>query len=208
MNLFIIALPSEIEFACTKQQTFLDKTFYTISPNNILVFSDVGKVNAAYTTLLALTQFPKIKNVFNLGTCGTDKFIKIFDILNVQLTQFVDVDLSAFEDYEINQYPREEKRFYTYSNYFNNLNVLLGDEFNVVPACIGTSDVFITKENINKYDELKYCQGYDMECAAIAMICKRLNVNFNAIKIVSDNTRNPLNSEQFTENLDTIKQMM
>jgi nucleoside phosphorylase len=54
-----------------------------------------------------------------------------------------------------------------------------------------TTDYFYDHNQINKYSEsylemINKCSIFDMECFAIAKVCKRFNIKFTSYKWVSD----------------------
>lgn len=209
MRLFIIALEEEFPkslFDISKFRIVKKKKVFLLNKQNILVFSDVGVINAAQTLMTILNEFPKINHIINLGTAGSvNENIFPGDVVIAERVQFLDVDLTKF-GYELNQFPRSKKQFKTnellnekiYLNYENKNNLFLG--------CVGTSNSFISKENKNNFKELHHCFAVDMEVAAIATICDNLSIDFNSIKVISDSIfLDKSTSEQFNENLDKAK---
>lgn len=209
MKLFILALEDEISkttFDISKFKIVKNKKVFLVDKNSVLVFSDVGTINATQTLMTVLAEFPKINHVINLGTSGSvNENIFPGDIVIGKRVQFLDVDLTKF-GYDLNQFPRSKKQFIT--NEFLNEKVYLHYEkkSRVFIDCIGTSNSFISLDNKDKFKEIAYCAATDMEAAALALICDNLKIEFNTIKVITDSIFLNENSHiQFKENLEKAK---
>jgi len=159
--LLVMALPSESNGLFEK--------------NNIeVLYTGVGKINAAYTITKKISELKsknqKIDLVINLGTAGSNFFNK-GEL--VECTSFVqrDMDVRAF-GYEFGKTPQEEDipLYIKTAKRFEHLRT----------GICGTGDSFATKP------PLVDCNVLDMESYAIAKICRKEDINFAAVKYISD----------------------
>jgi adenosylhomocysteine nucleosidase len=86
----------------------------------VLIYSGVGKANAAVATHILINHF-KVSLIINVGFCGSfnDKN-NIGEFIIPRLLSYCDVDATAFK-YEMNQIPHEEKEFEVENDLVNNL---------------------------------------------------------------------------------------
>lgn len=174
---------------------------------SILCFSGIGKVNAASCAAYLIKTF-KVDNIINIGAVGSNDInLNVFDYLLIKKFYYIDVDVTPF-GYKLGQVPKE-KEFYTSNNQINNQLSKLLDSQKIFykNVNIGTSDLFINRNNINKIKNQTFdlISCFDMESCAIAQVCDKNNVGFSSIKIVSDNINHDMLSEkQFNENLNQI----
>ncbi|MCP4394114.1 MAG: 5'-methylthioadenosine/S-adenosylhomocysteine nucleosidase [Alphaproteobacteria bacterium] len=133
-----------------------------------ILFTGLGKVNAAYKTATAIHKH-KPDLVINLGSAGSTHF-KTNELVNC--TKFVqrDIDLTAF-GYERWETPYEDTpRILEY-----------GDRIEELPeGMCGTGDSFDTSGVEELYNVV------DMEAYALAKVCWTEKVPFSCIKFISD----------------------
>lgn len=144
-------------------------------------FCGIGKINAAYkTTELILTYKPK--RVLNLGTAGSH-FFKTHEVIECSSYIQKDMDLSPL-GFPKGQTPLDDIpgmiEFPTVTS--------------LTKGVLGTGDVFELG-----LPQLK-CDLVDMEGYAIAKVCKRLKVDFTAIKYITDGS-DPQAKEDWLKNL-------
>lgn len=182
---------------------------FFVSKNNkyILVFCKIGKINAAICSSILLSKF-NINSIINIGTCGAISNFKISDILLINESFDHDIDLTIF-GYEIGQLPSEDISVKS-SDIYNKkiINILEEIGFNFVKKNIlcSSGDKFI---NINNFKNIslfnsKKIDCVDMELFAIAMTCKKFNIPFVSLKLVSDLIFSPSNQDDFKNNIKII----
>lgn len=182
--------------------------FKTLDKSIILTFSGVGKANAAATTALLINNF-KINKCLNIGSCGGLVDLNIFDVLLVDRVKYGDVDVTDF-GYEINQIPKMPSEYQT-DEFLNKVinSVLSVSNYSCKLGICFSCDSFVKKDNINNFNidylNINIPIAVDMECCAIAQVCNQMNVKFCAIKVISDNIKNPTTSvEQFKKNINKV----
>lgn len=133
-----------------------------------VVFTGIGKVNAAYNLTKAITTF-KPKLIVNLGTAGSKRFRK-YEVINC--SNFVQRDMDVrglgFKLYETPL--SNEEVVLNYGLSFPNLNI----------GICGTGDSFDTTLDSKIYDVV------DMEAYALALISKNEGIDFLSLKFISD----------------------
>lgn len=142
-------------------------------------YCGIGKINAAFkATDLLLTQ--KYKNIVNLGTAGSHK-LKPGEL--VECVGFVerDMDLTAV-GFPRGQVPKDP----------HSGKILIEAMTSYPKGICGTGD------HIELREPKLECDLMDMEAYAIAKVCRKLNVRFQAFKYITDssdeNTRKDWNS--------------
>ena len=158
-RVFIVAVPDEVEL----QGKILGCP---------VIFSGVGKINAAMAAWNAFSQ--GYDEIINIGSCGS-LYHKSGDVLEVGQV-FQDIDATPLIEY--GEVPFEA----------NSKQIVLNTKTNV--TCF-TTDYFYDESQIEKYsnnylDMIKNCSIFDMECYAIAKVCKRFQIKFSSYKWVSD----------------------
>jgi adenosylhomocysteine nucleosidase len=158
-RVFIVAVPDEVN----SQKEILG------SP---VIFSGVGKINAAMAAYQALRA--GYKEIINIGSCGSMKLppgqlVKVGQV-------FQDIDATPLSEYGYTPYEDDSKK------------IVLDVNFNT--TCF-TTDYFYDGNQRIKYSEnylkmVDECSIFDMECFAIAKVCKRFDMKFNSYKWVSD----------------------
>lgn len=154
----------------------------------VLTLSGIGKVNAAVSTSLLLTNYP-IEYVINIGSAGglADNQ-KIGDIVVGEKVANHDFDLRAF-----NRQPGEipdlgtcfscdDKLIAKANNYLNQ------HQYTVHQGLIVSGDQFIWQKNQvemihNNFPKALAC---DMEAGAIGQTCYKFNIPFIVIRSLSD----------------------
>ena len=159
-RVFIVAVPDEVE----TQTTILG------SP---VIFSGVGKINAAMAAYRAFSE--GYKEVINIGSCGSLRFnpgeiVKIGQV-------FQDIDATPLQEYGHTPFEVASKQ------------IVLNTDSNI--TCF-TTDYFYDAKQRDKYSKnylkmVDECSVFDMECFALAKVCKRFNMKFTSYKWVSDN---------------------
>lgn len=208
---FVVALLDETndlrkELKVLKEEKVGGCLVYTIKNNNTssyLIYSGVGKANAAHATSILINKY-KVNIVINIGSaCSINKGYEISDICVVSSSIYGDVDVCVF-GYEKNQLPHEPLEFLT-TNELNQKIIKLIDikNHNIHTDCyLSTTDCFIDKHNFKKFDFHKSTDLIDMEGTAIGQICSKYsNVKHAIIKVVSDvYNKKVTSSKQWTEN--------
>ena len=139
-----------------------------------IIYSGVGKINA---TMAAYRAFSEGYNqIINIGSCGSlnhsaGEIIKVGSV-------FQDIDGTPLCDY--GETPFEAKG--------TNKQIVL--DRTVSTTCF-TTDYFYDHSQIDKYSSsylkmVNSCSILDMECYALAKVCKRFNLQFSSYKWVSD----------------------
>lgn len=159
-KIFIVAVPNEVEI----QGNILDIP---------VIFSGVGKVNA---TIAAMHAFSLgFNEIINIGSCGS-LHLPVGEIANVSLV-CQDIDATPLSLYG-------ETPFET------NSNQIVLDPYHPPVSCF-TTDYFYDSSQRLKYSKsylemIEKCSIFDMECFAIAKVCKRFGIKFSSYKWVSD----------------------
>ena len=158
-RVFIVAVHDEVE----TQTTILG------SP---VIFSGVGKINATMAAYRAFSE--GYKEVINIGSCGSLRF-KPGSVIKIGQV-FQDIDVTPLQEYGHTPFEVASKQ------------IVLDTDSNI--TCF-TTDYFYDAKQRLKYSEnylkmIDTCSVFDMECFAIAKVCKRFNMKFSSYKWVSD----------------------
>ena len=158
-RVFIVAVPDEVEV----QTTILG------SP---VIFSGVGKINATMAAYRAFSE--GYKEVINIGSCGSLRF-KAGDIVKIGQV-FQDIDATPLQEYGSTPFEASSRQ------------IVLDSDSNI--TCF-TTDYFYDAKQRDKYSKnylkmIDKCSIFDMECFAIAKVCKRFNIKFSSYKWISD----------------------
>jgi adenosylhomocysteine nucleosidase len=192
---FIVALESEtpnlLESLTNVQKHKINGfnvyTFNVLKAYVTIVYSGVGKANAAAATQLLIDHF-KIKTVINIGTCGgISKKINAGDIVVPQTLSYYDVDVTAF-GYTLQQIPHMPTEYMVDQALFNKIESIIRSlQKKCVIGKIATGETFITQKSSSKFmTVIKSFDVVDMEACAIAQVCNRNGCSYAFIKIVSD----------------------
>lgn len=158
-RVFIVAVPDEVNI----QGKILG------SP---VIFSGVGKINATMAAYRAFSE--GYKEIINIGSCGSLKhtpgeIVKIGQV-------FQDIDATPLKEYGHTPFEAASHQ-------------IVIDAMS--PITCFTTDYFYDTQQRSKYskyylDMIEKCSIFDMECFAIAKVCKRFNMNFSSYKWISD----------------------
>ena len=192
----------------TEERKIYELTFTKGKINNtevVLVEAGVGKVNAARTTQILINNFD-IEAIINVGSAASaNDELDIGDIvIGKKLVQH-DFDITAFGHPKgfisnVGQYVESDSKLIEKME--QTIVDLQDKEFKIKIGTIASGDIFCTeikmKEKIrNKFE----ADAIEMECAAIAQVCKLDNVPFIVIRSISDNPNgnNNITFDQFLE---------
>lgn len=158
-KVFIVAVPDEVEI----QGEILGSPVF---------FSGVGKINATMAAYRAFSE--GYHEVINIGSCGS-LHIPVGEIIKIGQV-YQDIDATPLCNY--GEVPFEA----------NSKQIVL-DALSSI-TCF-TTDYFYDYSQIDKYSKnylemINKCSVFDMECYAIAKVCKRFNLKFSSYKWVSD----------------------
>jgi adenosylhomocysteine nucleosidase len=147
----------------------------------IAVECGIGKVNAAFAATVLILDH-QVDCVLNVGLSGAIQHLRKGDV--VAGTSYIecDFDLSAFG------YPLGEKpgnvRYHTASDKLLDAAKSIDG---VLTARLGTGDFFLADPvKKQEYKEAFDIEAFDMETAAIASVCDRLETPFLSIRKISD----------------------
>jgi adenosylhomocysteine nucleosidase len=158
-KVFIIAIADEIE-----------------TQGNILgypvMFSGVGKINAATTAVMAFNL--GYNEVINIGSCGSLK-LSVGEVVKIGQV-FQDIDATPLSEYGETPFEVASKQ------------IILDTKSSI--TCF-TTDYFYDKSQQSKYskyylDMVESNSIFDMECFAIAKVCKHYGIKFSSYKWISD----------------------
>jgi len=158
-KVFIVAVPYEVE----TQDKILDIP---------VIFSGVGKINATMAAYRAFSE--GYKEVINIGSCGSLKHTP-GEIVKVGQV-FQDIDATPLQEYGYTPFEAASYQIVIDA---------------ISPITCFTTDYFYDAQQRSKYSKsylnmIEKCSVFDMECFAIAKVCKRFNMNFSSYKWVSD----------------------
>lgn len=150
----------------------------------VVALSGVGKVNAAISTTLLLSNYP-IKKMLNVGVAGgISKDVDIYDIIVSDEVVEHDFDTSPLDGEEgIGLHFASDE---TMKNIFE--EVIQKQEYKYHVGMIASGDLFVTKENglndiVRKFPKALCAE---MEAGAIAHVCSHFKVPFLIIRSLSD----------------------
>lgn len=171
----------------TKEMVVFETTMYegNIAGKDVVVAnSGVGKVNAAITTSLLLSQF-QMDCIINVGVAGgLDPAQEVADVVIAKQVIQHDFDTSPVD---------QEEGIGLYVECDEKLAMLFKEcvEASSVTAWLGdvaSGDCFVTKDN--HYERIKQqfpsCMCAEMEAGAIAQTCARFKVPCLIIRTLSD----------------------
>jgi adenosylhomocysteine nucleosidase len=158
-KVFIVAVPDEVD----------------IQGNIIgypVIFSGVGKINATMAAMSAIHL--GYNEIINIGSCGSLR-LPVGGIAKVGQV-FQDIDATPLDEYGATPFDANSKQ------------IIL--DTNSTISCF-TTDYFYDNSQLSKYSSyylemIERCSIFDMECFAIAKVCKRYNVKFSSYKWTSD----------------------
>jgi adenosylhomocysteine nucleosidase len=180
-KVFIVALPQEVNL--------------TKSINGFpIIYSGVGKINASIAALSAIHQ--GYDEIINIGSCGsvnlkTGTIVKIGQV-------FQDIDGTPLSKYGETPFEAASEQ-------------IVLDRTTLI-SCF-TTDYFYDSKQIDKYSPsylsmINRSSVFDMECFAIAKVCKRFNIPFSSYKWVSDDGDNNSWEENCKIGFESIKGLL
>jgi len=137
-----------------------------------IIYSGIGKINATIAVYKAIHKAHT--EIINIGSCGS------FNIPQGELVKigqvYQDIDLTPLAPYGEVLFEPNSKQI--------DLNP------NSSISCF-TTDYFMDKKQQSKYSKyymsmVEDCSVFDMECYALAKVCKQFNIKFSSYKWVSD----------------------
>lgn len=172
MRLFIIAMEDEFKSLKPLFEKIEDEYFNIyIKDNNLVVISNIGKVNASSSLTYMLNKFPKINEVINIGFTGAYGDFELGDFVLVKDVIYHDFDLSMF-GYNKGSVPNVKMPLKSDIKYLRSF-------YDLKRASLYTGDSFQTKRIKENYIA-------DMEGAAIYHVCNLFNIDVISIKVISD----------------------
>ena len=194
----INAMPEEMAALLTamdeqKQTVIAGKLFYhgKIGKSDVVVVeAGIGKVAAAITTTLLITNFA-VDRVINSGSAGAlGEGLRIGDVVVANELAYADADARAF-GYDYGQVPQQPARFETDQELAAALAAAYADEegTTVKRGLIVTSDSFIASDEQKQaiLSHFADAQSAEMEGAAIAQTAHYFGVAFAVVRAISDN---------------------
>ncbi|EUB37636.1 MULTISPECIES: 5'-methylthioadenosine/adenosylhomocysteine nucleosidase [Fusobacterium] len=161
------------------------------SKDIVLVESGIGKVNAAISTTLLISQF-KVEKIIFTGVAGAvNPEIKVTDIvIGTDLVES-DMDVTAGGNYKLGEIPRMKSSNFKADPYLFNLAesvaIKLFGSDKVHKGRIISRDEFVaSSEKVNKLREIFSAECVEMEGAAVAHVCEVMNIPFIVIRSISD----------------------
>lgn len=155
----------------------------------VLCLSGIGKVNAAIATTLLIEHFSP-DCIINTGSAGgIGKNLKVGDVVIGSEISHHDADVTAF-GYVYGQLPKQPARFAA------DTDLTAAAEYaarafgkvQIVQGLIVSGDQFVHDSNKISHIRSHFAdaQAVEMEAAAIAQTCYRLNKPFVIIRAISD----------------------
>lgn len=144
-----------------------------------VLYTGIGKVNAANKLAQELTRMPHYKQVINYGTAGANDDSVAGDLLEVGWVMERDMDLT----------PLGLDKFVTSKN---QKTMIATSNLNTKIVC-GTGDSFARPE-------LPY-HIVDMEAYALARVCKDFDIDFKCYKYISDTSEDEDPAETWKKNV-------
>tara|TARA_R110000765_G_scaffold123223_1_gene220113 strand:- start:2544 stop:3116 length:573 start_codon:yes stop_codon:yes gene_type:complete len=158
-KVFIVATPIEVDNA-------------TEILGYPIIYSGIGKINATMAVYKAIHEAHT--EIINIGSCGSS-LLPPGELIEVGQV-YQDIDLTPLAPYGENLFETNSKKIEL--------------DANSSISCF-TTDYFMDKPQKSKYskyylDMIENCSIFDMECFALAKVCKHFNIKFNSYKWVSD----------------------
>lgn len=194
----IVAMSEELNalkqfFKLQESRQIYNKKFLigTLGNKDVVITEcGIGKVNAAFTTQLLITNFD-VKYVINTGVAGGLQDTQVGDI--VVATKLVQ------HDFDITGFGHELGYISCIGKYIETDSFLVEKskkiDNKVRCGVIATGDIFVTDIKQSHLIESEFnALAVEMEGAAVAQICFLCNIPFIVIRAISDNP----NSSNFT----------
>lgn len=183
-------LRKKIENAETKEIANSEFTIGTYKNHEVILLkSGIGKVNAAMTTAILLSEY-KPDYVINTGSAGGyDPTLSVGAIVISDEVRHHDVDVTAF-GYEMGQVPQLPAAFKSDAHLMKLAEEAVKEigEHEAATGLIATGDIFMhnpekVEEVRGHFPQMKACE---MEAAAVAQVCHQFEVPFVVIRSLSD----------------------
>ena len=209
---FIIALEEEIESKkiAWKTKKINNQMYHYLKKGNneyFLLFSQIGKVNAANATSIMINQLG-VDSIINMGTVGgISKKVKCNQACIVKYASYCDVDATEFK-YRINQVPGESIIYETNDKLNLKIKNIIKSrtDLDIIENIkLATSDSFITSKNKKNFHIDKSIDIIDMEGTSILQEANKNKTKVSIIKFISDTTTDKNNWKQWESNVFKIK---
>ncbi|MCM0582416.1 5'-methylthioadenosine/adenosylhomocysteine nucleosidase [Weissella diestrammenae] len=155
----------------------------------VVVNGGIGKVAAALTTTLLITNFG-VDRLINSGSAGAlDDHLQVGDIVIAQSLAYFDADAQTF-GYTFGQVPQQPARFITDVELSEGLGrAYQSEQAKVVHGLIVSGDTFIDSQEKRMAIKQHFSDGLsgEMEGAAVAQIAHHFDVPFTVVRAISDN---------------------
>lgn len=172
----------------------------------ILVKSGIGRVNASILMTTMLLSFRGIDLIINTGIAGGYRKLKVGDIVVGAQTVYGDVDIRSASDYE-GQYVYGQMSGCpaTFKADSKMIELIAMNSLKCSVGTICTCDKFTTdldetNELVNTYFKDLNVLAFDMESCAYAQCAYFYNVNFIAIRAISDVIGGSEQSSEYANN--------
>lgn len=172
----------------------------------ILVQSGVGRINSGILITIAKLNFD-FDLIINIGLAGGLKELSIYDIVVGEKTIYGDVDVTSYlNKYSYGQMPGCPRYFEGSKRV---LDLIKGDKdvhFGTICSCdkFTTNDEEVRKLINNYFSDLNVL-AFDMESACFAQACYRLNIDFIAIRFISDIIGSDGQSDVYAKNEEDVQ---
>lgn len=179
--------------AMDEELSYIDKEKLMMDGVSVdFLVTGVGKINASSELSRILMVHRGYDLVLNIGTCGGVANCEIFDVVYNSIVRSVDVDYcgDCFDT--------------EWRDHF-------GVEFDDIrPAVMFSNDKFITPEyyatisdemDADNISVMGYAVTYDMETFAYASVCRKYNIPFFSLRVVTDKPIVPDNYSVFEVNV-------
>lgn len=167
----------------------------------VLARNGIGKVNAAMSAALLIREFGPSCLISSGVAGGSDRDVEIGDIVVALSCAFHDMYLGGemFEDSALLTGP-----FDSDPRLIRVMKDASAENPSVKYGLICTGDCFV--DSVDKVKEIKgrfpAALAVDMESAALSQVCRRFNVPFCALRIISDSPLSGSNAEQYKDFFD------
>jgi len=207
MITFVIAMDKEAEpvisaMARTKERRICGKRVISGSlfgKKAAVIVCGVGKVNAACGAQIAIDKF-KAEKIINLGVAGgLKKDLEVGAIYEISKVVQYDFDLTQLNGTAIGTLDEFDENYLPLNicGKYPAKKLATGDRFND------------SKDDFKLLTRVLDADIRDMECGAIAQVCRHAGVSCRSFKIISDLAGSGSTTEQYLKNLtlcfDTLK---
>ena len=184
---------NEIEISNLK---FYEGKLY--SKDVVLVESGIGKVNAAISTTLLISNFKVDKIIFTGVAGAVNPDIKVTDIVIATDLVESDMDVTAGGNYKLGEIPRMKSSNFKADPYLFTLadsvaTKLFGTEKVHKGRIISRDEFVASSEKVKKLREIFEAECVEMEGAAIAQATHSIGLPFMVIRAMSDTASHDAN---------------